>query len=161
MNREGWTVFVPVPRWSISINAIRSGKRLPVFRHARPFMCPFPFGPSKNGASSWAMCPAPRRSWIASCTMPRPSPSPVGATGSKIRPQWPGKNRSTAKPSQTNLWPQNRRAEWLAIRFCSFYFAAQGLWKSLDFDRESAILTAWCAYRDHLFQNFFLFDLFR
>ena len=28
-------------------------------------------------------------------------------------------------------------------RFCSFYFAAGRLWKTLDFRRESAILTIW------------------
>jgi hypothetical protein len=26
-------------------------------------------------------------------------------------------------PSPTKLWPQNRRAEWLAFRFCSFYIS--------------------------------------
>jgi hypothetical protein len=35
---------------------------------------------------------------------------------------------------------QNRRAEWLAFRFCSFYFAADRLWKTLGFYQESAIL---------------------
>jgi hypothetical protein len=29
-------------------------------------------------------------------------------------------------------------------RFCSFYFAADALWKTLDFPGESAILIAWC-----------------
>jgi hypothetical protein len=47
----------------------------------------------------------------------------------------------TTNPSPTNLRPQNRRAEWLAFRFCSFYFAADDLWKTLDFRGESAILT--------------------
>ena len=35
-------------------------------------------------------------------------------------------------------------AEWLAIRFCSFYLAADALWTKLDFRRESIILAAWC-----------------
>jgi hypothetical protein len=30
----------------------------------------------------------------------------------------------------------------LAFRFCSYYFAAYGLWTTLDFRRESAIMVA-------------------
>jgi hypothetical protein len=44
-----------------------------------------------------------------------------------------------ANPSPTNLYPQNRRAEWLAIRFCSFYLAAGGLWKTHDFQYRSEV----------------------
>ena len=33
--------------------------------------------------------------------------------------------RLKQNPSPTNLRPQNRRAEWLAFRFCSFYFDAE------------------------------------
>jgi hypothetical protein len=29
------------------------------------------------------------------------------------------------------------------FRFCSLYFGAGRLWKTLDFPRESAMLTAW------------------
>src|SRR5271163_210939 len=46
-------------------------------------------------------------------------------------------------PSRTNLRPQNRRAEWLAFRFRSFYFAADGLGKTLDFRHKLATLNAW------------------
>jgi len=45
-----------------------------------------------------------------------------------------------------NLRPQNRRAEWLAFRFCSFYLATDDLWKTFDFRCESAILAA-CDWR--------------
>jgi hypothetical protein len=37
------------------------------------------------------------------------------------------KNKKT-NPSPTNLRPQNRRDEWLAFRFCSFYLVANTLW---------------------------------
>jgi len=30
----------------------------------------------------------------------------------------------TVSADGQNLWPQNRRAEWLAFRFCSFYSGA-------------------------------------
>jgi hypothetical protein len=58
----------------------------------------------------------------------------------KIMPPLPEKKikAERSNPSSTNLRPQNRRAEWLAIRFCSFYFAADELWKTLVFHRESA-----------------------
>jgi hypothetical protein len=48
-----------------------------------------------------------------------------------------------SNPSPTNLRPQNRRAEWLAFRFCSFYFAAGALWKTLLFTErfmESSVM---------------------
>ena len=53
----------------------------------------------------------PARSWIVSCTTPRPSPSLAGATGSKITPPLLGKRIKAERPnpSRTNLWPQNRR----------------------------------------------------
>ena len=38
----------------------------------------------------------------------------------------------------------NRRVEWFAIRFCSFYFAPCASWKTLDFHCESARLDGWC-----------------
>jgi hypothetical protein len=65
-------------------------------------------------------------SWIVSCTTPRPSPLPGKVIGIKTAPPFPEKRRKTRRsnPSPTNLRPQNRRAEWLAFRFCSFYFAA-------------------------------------
>src|SRR5271155_565269 len=44
----------------------------------------------------------------------------------RIKPKRPN-------PSPTNLRPQNRRAEWLAFRFCSFYFAADRLWTTYDY----------------------------
>jgi hypothetical protein len=46
----------------------------------------------------------------------------------------------TERPNPNPTNPQNRRAEWLAFRFCSFYFAADRLWTALDFHGESAIL---------------------
>jgi len=46
------------------------------------------------------------------------------------------------KSKSTNLRPQNRQAEWLTFRFCSFYLAADGLWKTLVFYHESARLGA-------------------
>ena len=66
------------------------------------------------------------RSWIVSCTMPRPSPLPGGVTVSKTMPPLPEKRIKTKRPnpSPTNLRPQNRRAEWLAFRLCSFYFTS-------------------------------------
>jgi hypothetical protein len=71
----------------------------------------------------------PGRSWIVSCTMPRPLPFTGGVTGLRTTPPLPGRRTKTRKsnPSPTNLRPQNRRAEWFAFRFCSFYFAADGL----------------------------------
>jgi hypothetical protein len=33
-----------------------------------------------------------------------------------------------------------KRAEWLAFRFCSFYFAACRLWKTRDFRNELGLL---------------------
>ena len=49
-----------------------------------------------------------------------------GVIGLKTTPPLPERRIKTKRsnPSPTNLRPQNRRAEWLAIRFCSFYFAA-------------------------------------
>jgi hypothetical protein len=66
-------------------------------------------------------------------------------TGSQTAPPLPEKRTKIRRPnpSPTNLRAQNRRAEWLAFRFCSFYFAADALWTTLDFRRESAMLTAW------------------
>jgi hypothetical protein len=86
----------------------------------------------RNGANSWATCPPPGRSWIVSSTMPRQLPLPDGVTGSKTTPPLLARRTKTRRsnPSPTNLRPQNRRAEWLAFRFCSFYFAADGLWTS-------------------------------
>jgi hypothetical protein len=57
--------------------------------------------------------------------MPRPLPLPGAVSGLKTTPPLPEKRTKTGKanPSPTNLRPQNRRAEWLAIRFCSFNFA--------------------------------------
>jgi hypothetical protein len=46
-----------------------------------------------------------------------------------------------AKMPDRSIFDQNRRAEWLAFRFCSLFFAAYGLWKMLDFCRASVTLT--------------------
>jgi hypothetical protein len=64
----------------------------------------------------------------------RPSPSPVSvagcstsqATGASLTGNAiePGKSQAE-RP--TNLRPQNRRAIWLALRFCSFYLEAPPL----------------------------------
>jgi hypothetical protein len=62
------------------------------------------------------------RSWIVSCTMPRPLPLPGGTTGSKTTPPLQAKRIKTngPNPSPTNLRPQNRRAEWLATGSARF-----------------------------------------
>jgi DNA replication protein DnaC len=75
---------------------------------------------------SWVTFPPLARSWIVSCTTPKQLPLPAEATGSKTTPPLPERRTKTkgANPSPTNLRPQNRRAKWLAFRFCSFYFAA-------------------------------------
>src|SRR5271154_5270375 len=95
------------------------------------------------------MCPRLVPSWIVSCTTPRPLPLPGVVTGSKTTPPLPGRRTKTRRPnpSPTNLRPQNRRAEWLAFRFCSFYFAVLRLWKSLVFHHEPAIMGKF--YHDH------------
>jgi hypothetical protein len=46
-------------------------------------------------------------------------------------PKHHDRKSSTQKYGLTRL--QNRRAEWLAFRFFSFYFAADRLWRTLDF----------------------------
>jgi len=98
--------------------------------------CPL-FSPLSVYSSSWTI--------IAFCTMPRPSQLPAGAIGLKTTPPLQERRikRRRSKRSPTNLRPQNRRAEWLAIRFCSFYFVAYSLRTMLDFRRVSATLTAW------------------
>jgi DNA replication protein DnaC len=47
-----------------------------------------------------------------------------------------------ANPSPTNLRPQNRRAEWLAFRFCSFTLLLTDYGKSSIFAADRAILPA-------------------
>ena len=91
-----------------------------------------------------ATCPPPARSWIVSCTTPRPLPLPGGVTDLRTTPPMLAKRTKTKRsnPSPTNLRPQNRRAEWLAFRFCSFYLAAGRLWKTFDFHQKSALLVA-------------------
>ena len=71
-------------------------------------------------------------SWIVFCTTHRPSPLPGGVIGSKTTRPLPARKTKTKRPnpSPTDLRPQNRRAEWLAFRFCSFYFAANACGKS-------------------------------
>jgi hypothetical protein len=71
---------------------------------------------------------------------------PIAITGRsyrlKDRATMAGKQDKNKRPNPrpTNLRPQNRRAEWLAFRLGSFYFA--GLWTTLDFSDESARLKA-------------------
>jgi hypothetical protein len=38
-----------------------------------------------------------------------------------------------------NIPYRGQFAKWLAIRFCSIYFAADRLWKTLDFGRKTGI----------------------
>lgn len=80
-----------------------------------------------NSLIFWETFPLLARFWIVSCTTPKPLPVPGAVTGSKTTPPLPVKRTKTrrANPSPTNLQPRNRRAEWLAFWFCSFYFASQ------------------------------------
>jgi len=82
-------------------------------------------------------------------TKPRASAQTTAITGRSYRLKdsaaFSGKADKNKKSKSKSNKPssQNRRAEWLAIRFCSLYLAADAFWTTLDFRRESATLTAW------------------